>query len=330
MKRELIQHKFPIVILLSVLAVLLLYQFSFVLPFTNNAFIVANVNPVAANVSGYITEIYVQNEQNVVKGQALFQVFKTPYELAATKAQNDLAEADAGLTVLHKQSEKTQLLIQAQQKKYERSLYDYQHNRSAANSNAVSKITVYNALKTKDAEFKTMQSLQKELEVIAKQVLAQQKKINALDAVYKNTRVNLEETTVYALHDGSIQNMFVALGTPIKLRTPLFSLVDTSTLFVQANFYETDLRRVKPGQRVSIYPRVYLGTKVYHGVVMSHNWSASRLETHKTTGIEIIRNAESTWFLLPQRLPVQIKIIDYDPTNYPLNIGESTYVYIHT
>ena len=82
MKLPTIKHQFPLVLILTVLAVIFFYQFSYLFPFTNNAFIVANVSPVAANVSGYITDIYVQNEQPVRKGQALFQVFRRPYELA--------------------------------------------------------------------------------------------------------------------------------------------------------------------------------------------------------------------------------------------------------
>lgn len=330
MKFRNIKHQFPIVLGLSILAVLLFYQFSYLFPFTNNAFIAANVTPVGANVSGYITDIYVENEQHVTKGQALFQVFKTPYKLAHLKAKHELAEARANLTVLKTQVEKTQLMIQAQQQQYERLLYDYEHNRAASYGNAVSKIAVHTTLKEKEAALKTMRALEKELEANKQQIVAQEKKIKALVAVCSNAKVDLDETTVYAKHEGAIQNMFVSLGTPIKIRTPIFSLVDTRKLFVQANFYETDLRHVRPGNRVSIIPRVYFGSKVYHGVILSQNWAASRLQSNYSTQIQIVKNNESNWFLLPQRLPVQIQITDYDPIHYPLSVGESAYVYVHT
>ena len=330
MKLLTIKHQFPIVLFLCVISVIIFYQFSYLFPFTNNAFVVANVSPVAANVNGYITDIYVQNEQKVNKGQALFQVFKTPYQLAYLKAKHELAEAEATLTVLKTQVEKTTLMVQAQQQRYERLLYDYEHNRSASYGNAVSKIAVHSTLKEKEAGLKTVQALGKELEVNEQQIIVQEKKIKALDAVCKNAKVDLDETTVYARHDGAIQNMFAALGTPIKIRTPIFSLVDTNTLFVQANFYETDLRHVRPGNRVSIFPRVYLGSKVYHGIILSQNWAASRMQTSQTTEIQVLRNTESNWFLLPQRLPVQIQITDYDPVYYPLSVGQSAYVYIHS
>lgn len=217
-----------------------------------------------------------------------------------------------------------------QQQHYERLLYDYEHNRSASYGNAVSKIAVHTTLKEKEAALKTMQALEKELVVNEQQITVQENKIKALAAVCKNAKVDLDETMVYAKHDGAIQNMFAALGAPIKIRTPIFSLVDTRKLFVQANFYETDLRHVRPGNRVSIFPRIYLGSKTYHGVILSQNWAASRLQTNDATEIQVLRNSENNWFLLPQRLPVQIQITDYDPIHYPLSVGQSAYVYIHS
>ena len=324
------KHKFPLTILLCVLGFILIYHFSYCFPFTNNAFVVANVRPVAANVEGYITNIYVQNEQHVSKGQPLFTVFKKPYQLTYIKTKSEVEEAKAYLIVLIKRVEKTQHLIQAQKEQFDKFRFDYDHNKSALNDHAVSKIMVNTTLKDKNAAFSQLKALEKELELNHQQILVQKMRIKSLTAIMENAKVNLDETTVYAKHDGAVQNMFVALGTPIKIRTPIFSLADTDPLFIQANFNETDLRGVQPGNKVSIYPRIYFGAKVYHGIVFSRNWAASRLATHRETQIQIVRNSESNWFLLPQRLPVQIRITDYDPIHYPLSIGASAYVYIHT
>lgn len=325
-----IAKKFPIVFILCLIIFIGIYHFSYYFPFTNNAFVVANVRPVAADVEGYITDIYVKNEESVKQGQPLFTVFKKPYELAYIKAESDLAEAKEHLLVLTKLVEKTQYLIQAQKEEYENLCFDYDHNKSALRDHAVSKIMVNTLLRKKNSAFKQLQALEKEFELNSQKLIVQEKKIKSLTAVMENAKVNLNETTVYAIRNGSIQDMFVAVGTPIKIRKPIFSLVDTDKLFIQANFNETDLRRVQPGDKVSIYPRIYFGSKIYHGVVFSKNWAASRLVTHRATQLQIVANTESNWFLLPQRLPVQILITDYDPIHYPLSIGASAYVYIHT
>lgn len=291
---------------------------------------VGNVRPVAANVEGYVTDIYVKNEAFVKKGQPLFTVFKTPYELHYKKAKSDVAEAEAQLIVLNKQVEKTQHLLQSQKEHYEKFNFDYTHYKSALSDHAVSEMVTNTTLKDKNAAMSQLKALETELALNHQQIEVQKMKIKSLASIMQNAKVNLDETTVYAKNNGVIQNMFVALGTPVKIRQPLFSFVDTDTLFIQANFNETDLRRVRAGDKVTIYPRMYLGSKRYHGVVFSTNWSASRLETHRSTQLQIVTNSEDNWFLLPQRLPVQIQITDYDPVHYPLNIGSSAYVYIHT
>lgn len=325
-----VKQKFPIIILGCVLAFIIYYNLAYLFPFTNNAFVVANVRPVAANVEGYITDIYVKNEQYVKKGQPLFTVFKKPYELAYKKACSDEAEAKAQLIVLQKRVEKTQYLLESQKALYEKFKFDYAHYKSALSDHAVSAILTNTRLKDRNAAFNRLKALMTELELNRQQMLVQTMKIQSLTAVRQNAKVNLDETTVYAMDNGVIQDMFVSLGTPIKIRQSLFSFVDTETLFIQANFNETDLGHVKPGDKVSIFPRIYFGTKVYHGVIYSNYWSASRISTHQATKVQIVSNSATNWFLLPQRLPVQIQITDYDPVHYPLNVGTSAYVYIHT
>lgn len=325
-----IKNKAPTAFLLFISILVLYYNLSFIFPFTNNAFVVGNVRPIAANVNGYITGIYVKNEETVKIGQPLFTVFKKPYELAYQKAQSDVAEARAHLLVLQKQVEKTQYLMQSQKEYYEKIRFDYTHNNAALIDHAVSKVTVNTLLKDQNAALNQVKALEKELELNNHQVTEQQMKIKSLIAVMKNAHVNLDETTVYAKNNGVIQNMFVALGTPIKIREPIFSFIDTDTLFVQANFNETDLSRVRAGNKVTIFPRMYFGFKIYHGVIYSRHWATSRLDTHLTTQLQIVANSENNWFLLPQRLPVQIKITDYDHAHYPLSLGSSAYVYVHT
>jgi len=325
-----IKQKMPVTFLVALFAVIFIYNFSFLFPFTNNAFVVGNVRPVAANVDGYITDIYVNNEEVVKKGQPLFTVFQTPYLLAYKKAKSNVAEAKARLCVLKKQVEKTQFLIQAQKERYEKLHFDYIHNHLALTDHAVSKIRVNTLLKEQNASLNQFRALETELELNHQQIKAQKMKIRSLTAVMDNAKVNVDETIVYAKNNGVIQNMFVALGTPIKIRQPIFSFVDTDKLFIQANFNETDLRRVRVGNKVSIFPRMYFGTKIYHGIVGSQSWAASRLVTNLSSQLQEVTNSENNWFLLPQRLPVQIQITDYDPEHYPLSLGGSVYVYIHT
>ncbi|PWY54213.1 HlyD family secretion protein [Legionella qingyii] len=318
---------YTVVLSLALLAVLY-YFFSFLIPFTNNAFVVANIRPVAAIVSGYITDLYVKNEQYVHKGQPLFTVFQEPYKLIYNRLVEETLTAKEDLQSLQYQLQKDkQLLIQYLQE-YNRIHLNYLRNKAVLKSGAISEINV------KDLQYEDRGSLAKvnmqkqQISLDERNIQSIQHKIKSLIYKTRYAKVNLEHTTVYAQSNGRIQNMYLSLGTPIEINKPIFSFVDTDDFFIQANFTELDLRMVKTGAKVYIIPRMYFGTKLYHGTVVSRAWAANRQITNPKTQLQTVTNDTNNWLLLPQRFPVQIKLDDYDPKHYPLPVGATCYVII--
>ena len=78
----------PIIVIVLGVLIGIYHIFSYMIPFTDNAFVVTNVSLVAADVSGYITAIYVKNGQPVKKDQPLFMVYQEPYRLAYEQAKS--------------------------------------------------------------------------------------------------------------------------------------------------------------------------------------------------------------------------------------------------
>ncbi|VEB38898.1 hemolysin D [Legionella sainthelensi] len=316
------------VVLSLVLLAVLYYFFSFLIPFTNNAFVVANVRPVAAIVSGYITDLYVENEQYVHKGQPLFTVFQEPYKLTYNRLIEEVHTAKVDLQSLQHQLEKDkQLLIQYVQE-YKRIHLNYLRNKAVLKSGAISEINVKDLHYDDRGSFAKVNMQKQQISVDEKNIQSLQHKIKALIYKMRYAKVNLEQTTVYAQSNGRIQNMYLSLGAPIEINKPIFSFVDTDNFYIQANFTEIDLRMVKTGAKVYILPRMYFATKLYHGTVVSRAWAANRQMTNPKTQLQTVTNDTNNWILLPQRFPVQIKIDDYDAKHYPLPIGATCYVII--
>lgn len=169
-------------------------------------------------------------------------------------------------------------------------------------------------------------ALKKQILLNDKQILQQQKTMRALQAEMRNAKVNMDLTTVRAGVDGVVDNMYLALGAPITEHQPLFSLLDTNDWYVQANFEETDLRHTHPGDKVIIIMRMYYFTKIFYSIITNNIWVANRQMVDTRTQQQIV-SGDNEWLNLPQRLPLQIKILDPDP-NYPLYPGASAYVYI--
>ena len=306
----------------------LLYIFSYLFPVTDNAFVVNNVRPVAALVKGYVTNVYIKNGDSVKKGQKLFTVFDKPYRYAVEQNEADLAAAKSKLNTLQKTLERDEQLSKNQQEIYTRLAQDDDKYQKAYKINAISLMTLQNSEQETKGAKASLAASQKQIEIDQSSIQTQKKEIASLEAKLKNAQVDLDLTTVYAENDGIIQNFFLSIGTPVNVNQPLFSFIDTSEIYFQANFNETDLRKVHKGSKVLIMPRSYFAQKIFHGVVVSDYWSANRQVTDNRSQIQNVTN-ENQWVLLPQRLPVQIKVLDLDD-KYPLRVGTSAYVYIET
>lgn len=316
------------VVLSLAIVTLLYYFFSFLIPFTNNAFVVTNVRPVAATVSGYVTDLFVKNGQYVHKGEPLFTVFQKPYQLIYKQTLEEVNTAKADYQALQYQLQKDkQLLIQYEQE-YQKIHLNYVRNKAVLQAGAVSEIDVKNQQFENTASTAKVVMQKNQIHLDENNLESIQHRIKALTYKLHYAKVNLDETIVRAQSNGNIQNMYLSLGTPIEINKPIFSFVDTDNLYIQANFNELDLRKVKAGNNVYIIPRMYFGTKIYHGTVASRAWAANRQITNAKTQLQTVTNDTSNWVLLPQRFPIQIKITDYDPEQYPLPFGATCYVIV--
>ncbi len=317
---------FPRFVLLIGGLSLIFYIFSFLFPITDNAFVVANVRPVAADVSGYVTHINVVNGQKVKKGEPLFTVFQKPYQLTYDAAVADVKIATQEYKSLQDTLAQDQATRDALIQTHKKLVNDYEGYSNAYKTNAVSRLEMDNLNYDSKVAYNNIIAIKHKIQADTNNLQVQQNKIKMLEIKAKYAKVNLDETVVHAAADGIIQNMYLSLYVPVKIHDPLFSFVDTSETFIQANFTETDLRLIKNGDHVLVFPRMYLGQKMFHGVVISTNWAVGRQETQASSQLQKVAR-ENEWVLLPQRFPVQIKILDLDP-KFPLNVGASTYVYI--
>ncbi|WP_412754160.1 HlyD family secretion protein [Legionella londiniensis] len=316
----------PNFIIFTGLIAALIYVFSFLFPITDNAFVLNNVRPVAAQVSGFITSIQVKNGQYVKRGQTLFTVFSMPYQYKVDKIAAELGASRARLAALQKTHERDEKISETRHKIYIKRKQDDEKYRKGYAIRSVSLITLQNSEQETQAALDEWKAALKQLEIDNHVIKAQEEKIKAIEAELNIARINLELTKVTAENNGVVQNLFLTLGTPVNVNQPLFSFINTDDLFIQANFNETDLRNVRKGCKAYIFPRMYLGRKMFHGIVDSDFWSANRQLVDPRTQLQTVIN-ENQWILLPQRLPVIIRVTDPDP-RYPLRVGASAYVYI--
>ena len=322
------QLNLPIIIVGLAGVIGIYHIFSYLIPFTDNAFVVTNVTPVAADVSGFITDIYVKNGQAIKKNQPIFKVYQEPYRLALSQASADYQQGLKKVIVLQRQIDKANSLVKSTQAELAKATYELDLKKDQVVAEAVPVLEIKKLGYDVEALTNKLAALQHEVAILAAQVDEQHQIVASLKAKMDNAQVNLDLTVVRAPSNGVVDNMYISTNTPIKIHEPVFSFIDTTNYYIQANLNETDLRNVRVGDKVTIMLRMYYFDKIFHGVIVNTLWAADRQTTSAKTQLQKVQN-ENEWLLLPQRFPVQIKVLDVDP-NYPLNPGASAYVYIST
>ena len=316
----------PIIVIIIGIAIGVYHWFSYLVPFTNNAFVATNITPIAADVSGYVTKLYVKNGESVKKGAPLFRVYQKPYYLELAYAKARYEQALERIKVIERETQRTRELLKAANFEYEKAKIRYSYKDDAMVRKAVPRLEIKELGYSFHAAENKRDSLFRQIAIEDQQIIEQSKKVQSLKAAMENAQVNLNLTIVRAPADGYIDNMYISNFTPVKIHEPLFSFVDTTHWWVQANFDETDLRRIRPGDKAIIFLRMYYFHKIFHGVIVNTIWPANRQHTASRSQQQVVKN-ENEWLLIPQRLPLQIKILDPDP-NFPLQPGASAYVYL--
>jgi membrane fusion protein (multidrug efflux system) len=297
------------------------YHYSQVYPSTDNAYVNANLINVAPKVGGYIEHVYVKENQLVHKGDLLVDIDPQDYSLALSKSQQDL-------TFAKQQAANTQQMINNAKASVAsaKSAYEF----------AAQMATRYtNLYQQKAGSLQDMQKYQTQA-TQAKQTLDQanvalaqantqyQAAVTQIDLAkngVENAQNNNGYTQLRASVDGYISNINLQTGEFVSPGQKLFGLVDNSSWWVDVNFKETQLKRIKAGQGASIELDMY--DHKYHGVVQSISYASGN-----TFSLLPAENATGNWVKVTQRFTVRVKLDD--DAQFPLRVGASSKVTIDT
>ncbi len=297
-------------------------------PYTTDAFLQGNWVQVAARVNGPVVKLFVKNNQVVEKGQALFELDPTDWRLQVSIARGNLRAINQKLAALqetinaaiHLISQKTALLEFAKKelKRFARLVTDdvvsvERFNRAQKDYRAL-------VAEREQAIFE-LKKAQKQLGTIKNNGERQ-----AAEAALNLALKKLSYTIIKAKVSGRLSNFYIRKGDYIKVGEPLFSIVEQTGWWVEANYLEFELRRIRPGQTASIvlsmYPR-----KIFTGQITAIGAGISRGRNISTKNTLPIVAESINWLRLFSRFPVFISIKG-DP-KYPFRVGATAAVIVH-
>lgn len=310
-----------LVVLVSIGGAILYWRHSELYPSTDNAYIGTNIVRVASEVSGPVIRVYVTTDDAVQTDDPLFDIDPTLYDAALrnARAQFDSAVAAAGTAADNLKQAATTL--EDKRKALEDALKTYQDAKDAQGDSGSALTGWRDALKAyRDAKDEFAAAQDKQITVTTPTVQLR----SAAAALTKSTHDRVK-THVTAPTSGAVSNITLRPGATVQAGGPLFAIIESNQWWVNANFKETDLARIRLGQpatiRLDMYP-----TDTFEGVVESISAGSGA-----TFSVLPPENATGNWVKVTQRFPVRIRISNppHDPAE-TLRVGASATVTVDT
>jgi membrane fusion protein (multidrug efflux system) len=317
---------------------------------TDNAYVGADSAQVTPMVAGQVLQVAVADTQTVKRGDLLLRIDDRDARIALAQAEADLARArrqfgqtEATSTALSAQLEaraaditRARAELVAAQANYDKARIDLDRRRKLAPNGAVSGEEVTSATNAFAAAQATLAQAQAGLAQAGATRGAAAGNLAANDALIKGTtvtsnpevlaaqaavdkaRLDLDRTIIRAPLDGVVTRRQVQVGQRIAAGTAVMTIVPLNQLYVDANFKEGQLGKVRAGQPVTLTSDLYGGGVVYHGTVVGFSGG-----TGASFALIPAQNATGNWIKVVQRLPVRVKLDPRELAEHPLRVGLS-------
>lgn len=284
---------------------------------TDNAYVRGDITALAPKVAGYVTAVAVRDNQSVRAGDFLFRIDDRDYRARLAQAVANVDAAQARLANVDAEIQLQRALIRQAQAQRRSTVADVNlaakasdRRRELIRSSAVSQAQVdeSDAARTRaeaglSAASATVEAQQQRIALLAAQREAAVAAVAQARAARDIARIDLDHTVVRAPVSGVVGNRQVRVGRLVAPGTPLLDLVPVDGVWVVANFKETQLQHIRPGQRADITIDGYPNERV-EGVVDSFSPGSG-----SAFSLLPADNATGNFVRVVQRVPVKIRFV---------------------
>ncbi len=310
---------------------------------TDDAYVQGNVVLITPQVAGTVVQVKVQDTDHVNAGDALISLDPADARVSLDEAEATLAQtvrevrqvygndAAAQAEILYRQADAaraTAELARVQQ--------DLNRRRDLAAKQVISREDLAHAQATVDVARSAQRAALASVEGSRQQLAASRAitngvdvaahpKIKAAAARVHDALIALQRTQLSAPVSGIVAKRSVQLGQRVQAGAPMMAIVPLDQVWVDANFKEVQLRKMRVGQPVELTADVFGKDVVYHGKI-----AGLGAGTGAAFALIPAQNATGNWIKVVQRVPVRIALDSAELRAHPLRLGLSMQVEVDT
>jgi membrane fusion protein (multidrug efflux system) len=297
---------------------------------TENAYVKANIVAISSGVTGRVIEVFVQDNQPVQAGAVLFRLDPSPYQIAinGARAQMDVVLSD----VQSLRAEYRATLLEAAETEERIEFLKRQLERQERlKEKGMTRADQY------DEALHNLESARRRLDSVrekANRVLAslngdpklpgeRHPRYAEAQAIYDAAMLDMARSYIHAPVPGVVSNMKLQVGEYVEKGEPMFSLIESGPLWIEANYKETQLTHMRVGQPATVVADAY----------PDHGFKAVVEAIAPATGAEFAvlppQNATGNWVKVVQRVPVRVRV-EQAAGQPPLRAGMTVTVSVDT
>ncbi len=298
---------------------------------SNNAYLKASRVQISTDVAGRVVQIFIRENEHVDKGRLMFDIDKAPFEIAVARAEAQLLSERGEIAALVAQYREMEGKLAQAHADLDFAEREYARQSQLATGKVISTAKLDQAKQALGQSHQVVTTLEQNLAGLLAQLggdasapVESHPRYRSAQATLEQARLDLSHASVHAPADGIVSQLDrLRPGDYVQPGAPLFVIVETGLLWVEANLKETELEHVRPGQSTAVHIDSY----------PNHTWLGHVESIGAATGAEFAilppQNATGNWIKVTQRVPVRIRLEQHE-TDPPLRLGMSAKIKIDT